>query len=355
MKKIISIKTTEKKYNIFIQKNSIMTAINIEKKIGNKIFILIDSRVSYLIKKLKKNDKIKVIKLKGGEKIKSIKNYSKISERLLKLKIDRSSTIIAIGGGTVGDLSGFIASTVLRGVKFILIPTTLLSQVDSSIGGKNGINTTYGKNLIGNFFQPDKVIIDISVLSTLPKREIKSGYAEILKHSLIKNRKLFDWLSKNFEKVIELKEGYITKAIIESIKIKAIFVEKDEKENLINTSSRAMLNFGHTFGHALEVMHNFGNKINHGEAISIGMSFAMKISKNLNHISNFEYSNFIQHLRNVKLPYYDKNIKSDKIFQIILNDKKNSNNKINLILLKQIGSAYFERGLNKEKIKNLLN
>ena len=355
MKITINIKATKKKYNIVIKKKSILTAIGIEKKIGNKIFILIDSKVSYLIKKLKKNGKIKVIKLEGGEKIKTIENYSKVYERLLKLKIDRSSTIISIGGGTIGDLSGFIASTILRGVKYILIPTTLLSQVDSSIGGKNGINTAYGKNLIGNFFQPNKVIIDISVLSTLPEREIRSGYAEILKHSLIKNKKLFDWLNKNFQKVIELKEGYITKAIIESIKIKAIFVEKDEKENLLNTSSRAMLNFGHTFGHALEVIHNYSNKINHGEAISIGMSFAMKISKNLNHISNIEYSNFLQHLKNVKLPYYDKKIRSNKIFQIMLGDKKNSNNKINLILLKKIGSAYFERGLSKEKIKKLLN
>lgn len=355
MKKIIKIKTLTKNYNIVIKNKSVLQSILYEKKIGNKIFVIIDDKVTYLIKDLQKNDNIHILKIKGGENIKSIKYYSNIISQLLKLKIDRSSTLITIGGGTVGDLSGFIASTVLRGVKFILIPTTLLSQVDSSIGGKNGINTTFGKNLIGTFFQPDKVIIDPSVLKTLSKRELRSGYAEILKHALIKNKMLYLWLQNNYLNVINLKKDFISKAIIDSIKVKAFFVQKDEKENLINSSSRAMLNFGHTFGHALEAFNSYDKKLKHGEAIAIGMSFAAKISYKMNLISNNEYYNLIEHLKKVKLPYYDNRIKTNKLYNLMLSDKKNSENKINLILLKKIGCAYFERGLDKEKIKNLLN
>ena len=354
MKKIIKIKTLNKNYDIVVQEKSILPVILNEIKLKKKIFIIIDRKIFSLIKNLKINKNIHILKIKGGERIKSIQYYSKISSSLLKLKIDRSSTIISIGGGTIGDLTGLIASTILRGVKFILIPTTLLSQVDSSIGGKNGINTTYGKNLIGTFFQPNKVIIDPSVLSTLPKRQIISGYAEILKHALIKNKKLYIWLNNNYTKVINLETKFISKAIIESIKVKSFFVRRDEKEKLLGSSSRAMLNFGHTFGHALETMDNYDNKLTHGEAIAIGMSFAAKISYKKHLITDKEYYDIIQHLQKVKLPYFDKRIKSNKLYNIMLADKKNADDKINLILLKRIGCAYFERGLNREAIKKLL-
>ena len=201
--------------------------------------------------------------------------------------------LIAIGGGTIGDLTGFIASTILRGVKFILIPTTLLAQVDSSIGGKNGINTSFGKNLIGTFLQPDLVIVDPAALVTLSKREVRSGYSEILKHALIKDKIFYKWLSSNYNHVIKLNSKFITQAIIKSIKIKAFFVQNDEKEKLINDSSRAMLNFGHTFGHALELMNKYNNKLSHGEAVSIGMSLAAKISNKLNLITIQEYDDLI--------------------------------------------------------------
>lgn len=354
MKKIIKIITKNKTYKIILEENSILSSIKKENITGEKIFIIIDRNISYLIKDLKKNKNIKILFVDGGEKIKSIASYSKIISRILKLKIDRHSKIIAIGGGTIGDLSGFIASTILRGVKFILIPTTLLSQVDSSIGGKNGINTPHGKNLIGTFFQPDKVIIDPTVLLTLSKREVISGYAEIIKHALIKDKKFYTWLDKNYSKVIALEKKSIAYAIIKSIKIKSFFVQKDEKENLINSSSRAMLNFGHTFGHALESMNGYSKKLTHGEAISIGMSLATKISNKMGNIKDSEYRNLINHFNKVKLPYYDLRIGNNKIFNIIMNDKKNSNNLINLILLKKIGSAYFERGLSKRNIKKLL-
>ncbi len=322
---------------------------------GEKIFIIIDNNVKYLIADLPKKNNINIIKTNSGEKIKSINYFAEISLKLLKLKIDRSSTIIAIGGGTIGDLTGFIASTILRGVKFILIPTTLLAQVDSSIGGKNGINTSFGKNLIGTFLQPDLVIVDPAALVTLSKREVRSGYSEILKHALIKDKIFYKWLNTNYNHVIKLNAKFITQAIIKSIKIKAFFVQNDEKEKLINDSSRAMLNFGHTFGHALELMNKYNNKLSHGEAVSIGMSLAAKISNKLNLITIQEYDDLISHLKKVKLPYSDKRIKDDSLYKLMLSDKKNSNNKINLILLKKIGKGYFKRGLDKWEIKKLLN
>jgi shikimate kinase/3-dehydroquinate synthase len=355
MKKIIKIKIKTQNYNIVVENKSILNNIVKEAKLDKKIFIIIDKNVKSLIANLPKKKNINIIKTDSGEKIKSIDYFSEISSKLLKLKIDRSSTIIAIGGGTIGDLSGFIASTILRGVRFILIPTTLLAQVDSSIGGKNGINTSFGKNLIGTFLQPNLVIIDPSTLVTLPKREMRSGYSEILKHALIKDKIFYKWLNANHNKVINLNSKFITEAIIKSIKIKAFFVQKDEKEKLIDDSSRAMLNFGHTFGHALELMNQYSNKLSHGEAVSVGMALAAKVSKKLNLITVQEYDDLILHLKKVKLPYYDKRIKDDLLYKLMLSDKKNSNDKINLILLKKIGKGYFKRGLDIEEIKKLLN
>jgi len=355
MKTVIKIKTQLKNYSIVVEKNSIIPFIKNEKKSKKKIFIIIDKKVKYILNNIEKNKNINIIKISGSEKIKSINNYWNIISLLLKLNIDRSSTLIAIGGGTVGDLSSFVASTILRGVRFILVPTTLLSQVDSSIGGKNGINTPNGKNLIGTFFQPDRVIIDPKVLCSLSNRELKSGYAEILKHSLINDKVFYKWLIKYSNKVLDLDKQYITQAIIRSIKIKAKFVQFDEKETLTNSSSRAMLNFGHTFGHALETMNDYNTRLTHGEAISIGMASAAKISYKKKNITEFEYNKILDHLNKIGLPHHDKRINSNKIYKIMQSDKKNTEGKINLVLLKKIGQAYFERGLDKEKIKKLLN
>jgi len=355
MKNIIQIKTKTHNYSIIIEENSIIPLIKIEKTSKKKIFIIIDRKVKYILNKIVKSKNINIIQINGSEKIKSINNYWKIISLLLKLKIDRSSTIIAIGGGTVGDLSSFVASTILRGIRLILVPTTLLSQVDSSVGGKNGINSPHGKNLIGTFFQPDKVIIDPKVLYSLSKRELKSGYAEILKHALINDKAFYKWLIKYNSNILSLEKKYITQAIVKSIKIKAKFVQHDEKENLTNSSSRSMLNFGHTFGHALETMNNFNTQLTHGEAIAIGMAFAAKISYKIKNITEFEYNQIVDHLKKIGLPHCDKRINSNKIYNLIQSDKKNTDGKINLVLLKKIGQAYFERGLDKERIKKILN
>ena len=354
MKKIIQIKTQNKKYSIIIEKNSIIPFIKIQSKSKNKIFIIIDNKLKKILEKFKGNKNIKIIGINGSEKIKSMAVYSKIISIMLKNKVDRSSCLIAIGGGTIGDLAGFIAGTILRGIQFNLIPTTLLSQVDSSIGGKNGINTKYGKNLVGTFLQPDIVIIDPTILKTLSKRELRSGYAEIIKHALINDLKFYNWLDKYYNEIFNLNFKYLENAIIRSIKIKIKFVEKDEKENLKNSKSRAMLNFGHTFGHALEAMNNYNNKLTHGEAISIGMICATKISYKLGNINIKEYQKVINHFKKIQLPHYDKRINSNKIFELIKADKKNTKENINLILLENIGKAYFKRGLEIKKIKELL-
>ena len=356
MKKQILIKTKSKKYKIFIENGSINTYLKSELRTDSKKFIIVDSKVSKKINKIIKNkNNVFLITVKGSEKLKSINSYWKIISKLLQKKIDRSSTIISIGGGTVGDLCGFISNTILRGVKFSLIPTTLLSQVDSSIGGKNGINSKYGKNLIGTFYQPDIVIIDPTILRSLPLKQLRTGYAEIVKHALINDKNFYIWLKKNLKNILLLKKNPLCYAILKSIKIKEKYVTRDEKEKLVNSSSRAMLNFGHTFGHALESINKYRSNLTHGEAISIGMILATKISYRMKNIRRSELDDIIYHFKQAGLPYSTKSMINNKLYKAITADKKNTNNKINLILLKKVGEAYYKRGLNITELKNLIN
>ncbi|HJO13507.1 MAG: 3-dehydroquinate synthase [Pelagibacteraceae bacterium] len=356
MKKQILIKTKSKKCKIVIENGSINTYLKSELRTDSKKFIIIDSKVSKKIDKIIKNKKnVFLVTVKGSEKLKSISSYWKIISKLLQKKIDRSSTLISIGGGTVGDLCGFISNTILRGVKFSLIPTTLLSQVDSSIGGKNGINSKYGKNLIGTFYQPDIVIIDPTILRSLPLKQLRTGYAEIVKYALINDKNFFIWLKKNLKDILLLKKNQLNYAILKSIKIKEKYVINDEKEKLVNSSSRAMLNFGHTFGHALELINKYHSNLTHGEAISIGMILAAKISYRMKNIRRSELDDIIYHFKQAGLPYSTKSVINNKLYKAISADKKNTNNKINLILLKKVGEAYYKRGLNITELKNLIN
>ena len=354
MNKKIKIITKQRNYFIEIESNSIDK--NLKKIItkNKKTIFLIDRKVFYIFQKLKNYKKQNYICINCSEKIKSFDFYKKLTQKILKKGIDRNSVLVAIGGGTLGDLSGFIASTILRGVNLILIPTTLLSQVDSSIGGKNGINTKYGKNLVGTFYQPNLVLIDPNILSSLSERELRSGYAEIIKHSIINDEKFFNWLDKNSNKIFNLNSKILTEAIHKSILIKRKFVLKDEKEKLNNKYSRAILNFGHTFGHALETYYNYNKKLTHGEAISIGMSIASKLSNKLNFLSKTNFNKIIYHFKKNKLPIYDEMMYNNKVFEIIKKDKKNFGKTINYILLKKIGSAFLNNKLNLENIKKKL-
>ena len=353
----LNVNADTQKYSIIIGSNLISNLETLMKKNSikfNKYLLLIDRKVPkkeiYKVKKSFKNKNCFIFFIKATERNKSQKTINDILNVLLKNNFSRQDCLISIGGGITGDIGGFAASLFKRGMQFINVPTTLLSQVDSSVGGKTGINSNYGKNLIGSFYQPKLVVSDILFLKSLPRREIICGYAEILKHSLISNQKFFNFLSNNIFKILNLKSPYIEKSIFESCKIKKIVVEKDEKEKGL----RKILNFGHTFAHAYEASLGYSRKLNHGEAVLLGINSALKFSLQNNYIRYSDYLSIINHIQNSKLPCNLKNYFSkkhlNKILFFILKDKKNLSEKVNLILLKKIGQPVFNKTF---KVNNL--
>ncbi len=362
MKQIsLKIKTRNKSYNILIGSDLILNISNILKNNSitfKKCLLLIDKNISdKIIIKIKKSLEKKEIYthfFNASEKNKNQKNVNKIIEIMLYKNFTRNDCLISIGGGITGDVGGFAASLFKRGLKFINVPTTLLSQVDSSIGGKTGINTKYGKNLIGSFYQPNLVISDIKFLQTLPKRELICGYGEILKHSIIANKKFFSFLNKNNKKILNLKSPYIEKSIFESCKIKKNVVEKDENEK----GQRKILNFGHTFAHAYEATLGYSKKLNHGEAVILGMKTALNFSYINNYLKPHDYNLLINHLLNSKLPSNINNFFNindlNKIVSFMLKDKKNNSDKISLVLLKKIGSPVIDKEYDKKNLQLFL-
>ncbi len=359
------IKTKSKIYPIYFGSNLLnKTGKIIESQLPGvkKICIITDNKLpKHLLKKtitsLKKYE-ITLFKLPAQEKTKSLKIANKIIEKLLKNNFNRSDCIIAFGGGIFGDLSAFVSSLTKRGLKFVNIPTTLLAQVDASIGGKTGINTKQGKNLIGTFYQPDFILSDVSTLKSLPQRELISGYGEILKHSLIYDKKFFLWLSKNGKKILYKKnKNYLVNAIFKSCIIKSKIVSKDEKEKDL----RMILNFGHTFAHGFEGAKNFSKKLNHGEAVLLGMIIASELSKQKKLLSEKDLLSIKKHYYNLNLLFNIKKIfkKGDikKIINFMKRDKKNTSDKINLILLKKIGKTTNPKqvSLRDLEIRNFLN
>ena len=357
----LKIKTKTQNYPIIIGSNLVSKISKLTKNESidfNKCLLIIDKNVpKKMINKVNQafNQK-KIYKhyFIASEKNKSQSNLNLILKILLKENFSRSDCLISIGGGITGDLGGFAASLFKRGIKFINIPTTLLSQVDSSVGGKTGINTKYGKNLIGSFYQPNLVISDINFLRSLPRREIVCGYGEILKHSIIANKNFYKYLNKNVFNILQLKSPFIENAIFKSCQIKKVVVEKDEKEK----SFRKVLNFGHTFAHAYEASLNYSKKLNHGEAVLLGINSALSFSKNSKMLSNSEYQSVKNHFKNSKLPFNIKNyfkIKDlNKIVSFMTIDKKNYSDKINLILLKRIGNPEINKVFTRNKIKSFL-
>ena len=334
---------------VYLKKNSInfeQCLLIIDNKVPNRM-------ISKVIKSLKRK-KISKFKFNANEKNKNLDSISKVLQILLNKNFSRQDCIITIGGGITGDVGGFVASLYKRGLQFINIPTTLLSQVDSSIGGKTGVNTKEGKNLIGSFYQPKIVLSDTEFLKSLPKREIICGYGEIFKHSLILNKNFYKYLDKNSKKILNLKTPFIEKAIYESCKIKKIVVEKDEREKGI----RKVLNFGHTFAHAYEATLGYSKKLNHGEAVILGIITALRFSLNLGIIKIKEYKAIIRHIHDMKLPSNIKSYFSSKnlntIVSFMMKDKKNISKKINLILLKKIGLAVINNQYDNLKIKTFL-
>ena len=356
----LKIKTQTQNYPIIIGSNLVSNLSKIIKQNSikfNKSLLVIDKKVPKKeILKIKKSLKKKMFLhfISANEKNKNQKTLNIILTKLLKENFSRQDCLISIGGGITGDIGGFAASLFKRGMQFINIPTTLLAQVDSSIGGKTGVNTKYGKNLIGSFYQPRLVISDSNFLKTLPKREIICGYGEILKHSLIANKNFYKFINININKVLKLKSPFIEKTIFESCKIKKKVVEKDEKE----TGLRKVLNFGHTFAHAYEASLGYSRKLNHGEAVILGMRTALSFSLNENILNKNEYNLIVNHIKNSDLPFSVKKYFSikdlKKILSFMIKDKKNNSENINLVLLKKIGVPIFNKQYSKKNLSLFL-
>ena len=355
----IKFKNQNSAYSILIGKNTLNL---LPKKLNflcpktKNIAVIIDNKIPNKFKKILKsklkNYNLSILPFTASEKNKSIKTVNFYLEKLLSKNFNRSDLIIAMGGGITGDVAGFISSIFKRGINFINIPTTLLAQVDSAIGGKTGVNSIYGKNLIGSFYQPKLVIIDTSLIASLPKKEMVCGYAEILKHSIIKDKKFFNWLEKNTKLILSKKEKELSYAIKKSCKIKNYFVTKDVNENNL----RMVLNFGHTFAHAIEAKNNYSKKITHGEAVLSGIILAIKLSvlkkvcslKILERIKNIYFQNNLSYT----FKQFSKKNSINNLIPYLKNDKKNNDDKINFILLKNIGKTS-SPNKNKISIKNL--
>lgn len=280
----------------------------------------------------------------AGEESKHLDTVQLLYQKLIENHFDRRDLLVAFGGGVVGDLTGFAAATYLRGVDFIQIPTTLLSQVDSSIGGKTGVDFLRYKNMVGAFYQPKLVYMNLSLLKTLPKNQFVSGMGEILKHGLIKSADYFSWLRENKNQIIDLSPDILEEMIYQSCLIKRDVVERDPKEK----GERALLNFGHTIGHAIEKLSDF--RLLHGECVSIGMTAACWISNRLGHISKEECHRIIEAFRQFGLPVSTQHLSGEEIFRVSKSDKKMDAGKIRFILLKKIGSAYIHPDLEEEQI-----
>ena len=272
--------------------------------------------------------------LPDGEVYKNSATLNLIYNELLKNRVERSTTLIALGGGVIGDLTGYAAATYLRGVPFIQIPTTLLSQVDSSVGGKTGINHPLGKNMIGAFYQPKLVLADIDTLKTLPARELSAGMAEVIKYGLIRDAKFFDWLEVHMPELMALNTAVISEAIYRSCQNKAEVVAADEHES----GERALLNLGHTFGHAIENAMGYGVWL-HGEAVAAGSMLAADLSRRMGWLKDDEIKRMTSIFQAANLPITPPALGVDKYLDLMGLDKKVENGKIRLILLQGIGKS----------------
>ena len=357
--KILKLNTKDKSYKIFIKLDAFKDVIinHLDKYRNSKAIIISDKNVAkYYLKTLltlfkKKEIKTHTIIIDPGEKSKDLMVIKKVSEKLLKEQIKRSDIIYALGGGIVGDFSGFLASVILRGIRYIQIPTTLLSQVDSSVGGKTGVNTEQGKNLIGSFYQPSAVFIDPNTLKTLSKKEFLSGYSEVLKYSLIDDKNFFLWLDSNYEKIIARNSSVMIDIIAKCCSKKANIVRKDEREE----NHRMLLNLGHTFAHSIEKELKY--KIRHGEAVSLGLLMSAKLSVLLGVARPNIFNLLKEHHLRFKLPTTLKCLSASnkwsaqKLIRNMLMDKKRKDNAIRFILLKDLGKAFIREVEEEDKIK----
>jgi len=280
------------------------------------------------------------IVLEDGERYKDWATLNRIYDALLEHRCERKTTLIALGGGVIGDLAGFAAATYMRGIPFIQVPTTLLAQVDSSIGGKTGINHPLGKNMIGAFYQPRLVLADTAVLKTLPLRELSAGLAEVIKHGLIRDEGFVAWLEQYVEKLLACDAEALAHAVRRCCEIKAAVVAEDERE----TGVRALLNFGHTFGHAIESGLGYGKWL-HGEAVAAGMVMAADLSRRMGYIAQADVDRVIALLKRARLPVAPPDIAPGRMLELMAVDKKTEAGKLRFVLLDRIGAASVRAGV----------
>lgn len=352
----VDVELGERSYPIFIGQGLLNDAELVAPYLGKGRVVIVSNDVVaplYLAqaKQLFPGREVSEIVLPDGEAHKDLAAINHIYDSLLAGKYDRNTLLVALGGGVVGDITGFAAATYLRGISFIQIPTTLLAQVDSSVGGKTGVNHPLGKNMIGAFYQPRCVLIDTDVLSTLPQREVRAGLAEVLKYGLVYDANFFDWLEENSRGIAESDSKLLSKTIRTCCEIKAEIVAKDEKESGV----RALLNLGHTFGHAIETASGYGKWL-HGETVAMGIVMAADLSRRLGWID----PQVAQRIRRVLqenfgmpvLPPAD--ISVEQYLDLMLSDKKAELGKIRFVLLKALGEGVVEGDIDSTLLENTL-
>ena len=364
MRKIekVRVNLKERSYDIFIGSGILRKIGQYMKKlsIGRGVVVLSDSTVDKLYGEevrsslVRAGYKVDLIIIPPGEKYKSLDIVSKIFDRMVELKLERNSTMVALGGGVIGDIAGFAAATYLRGINFVQVPTTLLAQVDSSVGGKTGVNHEQGKNLIGAFYQPKLVFIDVDTLSTLKPIDVRSGMAEVIKYGIIKEAGFFKYLQKGKMIVSQYKNKKAVandwkKIAKKSCSIKAWVVSRDEREKDL----RRILNLGHTIGHALEAVQCYEG-YSHGEAVGLGIIAAAKISRMLKLIKLKDENSIIDLIGSVGLYTRIKDVPEKKILKAMTLDKKVNKGKINFVLLKGIGRTVIKDNVSDKMVKNAL-
>jgi 3-dehydroquinate synthase len=362
--KQIDIQLSHSSYPIYIDANltSRLAELIPQTLHGQKTIIVTDHNVGALYADIVKAScanifsSIDVIAVDNGEASKSFAVYTKLCEDILSRGITRNTTLIALGGGVIGDLTGFVAASLLRGIPFIQIPTTLLAQVDSSVGGKTGINSEHGKNLIGAFYQPNCVIINTDWLKTLPVRELRAGYAEVIKYGLLGDKDFYNHLIQNGHRIFEYDQEVLTNAIYRSCTMKADIVTRDEKET---NGLRALLNLGHTFAHPIETLCHYDGRVLHGEAVAIGLVAALELSRRLGYIEKSDIDTLEAHLKSLgfmtrisDVPNISKNI--DEYIALMRKDKKATNTGMVFVVNKQIGKAEIQSGIDKTIIQEVI-
>ena len=360
-KDLVSVQLGERSYDILIgpglidQTGALITPV----LKGKRAFVVTDDSVAplYLNRVLKSLDAAGIVHLHTvlphGEGTKDFPHLEALLDAMLEARCERSTMVIALGGGVVGDLTGFAAAILQRGVDFVQIPTTLLAQVDSSVGGKTGINTRHGKNLVGAFHQPRLVLADTAALSTLPRRQVLAGYAEVVKYGCIDEPEFFSWLEENGAQVIVGDEAARRHAVAVSCRAKARSVAADEREGGV----RALLNLGHTFGHALEAETGFSDELLHGEAVAIGMVMAFRLSVRLGLAPAEDAARLERHLAKVGLPTglpRNRAWDVDRLIHHMAGDKKVKDGKVTFVLAKGIGQSFLTRDVPAEAVRALI-